>query len=351
MSRTITPEFKQQLLSLGRELEVNLVGNNIDIYGEDINSISMHYEGNILKSVMKQLDIDCNVNIPVGTRFEYYIDIKTRNQQNPLMPILNYDDVDMGGFFVYSSEYQEDTNSYKIVCYDKMLYAMKDYENLNITYPITVREYISALCNHIGLYFNANQTFTNYDKQILSEPYLQYNEDTEQWESLGYTYRDVFDELAQITASTICIDGDTLKIRYITDSQITIDENYMKDINVKFGEMTKPINTVTFKRSADSDVISVSYPSNLPDDEKNEIVIRDNQILNGNNRDEFIDGILERLNGLTYCINDFSSTGIIELDLCDKYYVSITQTDSGGNTNTNTYTCVMFNDEINVKSA
>ena len=96
-----------------------------------------------------------------------------------------------------------------------MLYAMKDYENMNITYPITVRNYINTICTHLGLTFkNSNDEFANYDKEIQNELYLDNT-----GASLGYTFRDVFDELAQATGSTICINetDDELEIRYINE--------------------------------------------------------------------------------------------------------------------------------------
>ena len=139
-----------------------------------------------------------------------------------------------------------------------------------------------------------------------------------------------------------------LKFSY-TNTLDTIDEEYFKDINVNFGEMSKPINTITFKRAGDSDCISLSYPEDLADEDKNEIAISDNQILAYDNRDEYLQDILDQLYGLSYAINDYSSTGITFYDLCDRYNASITKTDDEGNTlETTTYSCIMLNDEINI---
>ena len=59
--------------------------------------------------------------------------------------------------------------------------------------------------------------------------------------------------------------------------------------------------------------------------------------MNFNNRDEFLPEILGELNGLEYYLNDFASTGIAYYDLCDRYNVKVGD---------NTYSCIMFNDEI-----
>lgn len=472
--KTHTQDFKDQIKEMGRELDskITYILNNetIELGAEELNSITPHYQGAILKSVMKQLDIDSNEDIPLGTEINYQFGVKVNN---------SYEYLDYGNYIVYSSEKQEDTRSYKIIAYDKMLYSMVDYVSVGVTYPCTIRDYISAICTHLNLTFkNASDTFVNYDKTLANELYLDENGN-----SLGYTFRDVLDELAQVTASTICLDkNDQLEIRYIQssggqpqelfdydyqvenqynssgtiqtneryvlnnetitivrdksnygryfmnklelpsdtyylsftptlsgntkevsfsikdlDNQVTyedenititdgvettleftlsqtttiaielqprtsssgtlsftnvslnngeiignddtIDEDYLKNINVNFGEKFGPINTISLKRSGDSDVISQSIPSNLSDDQKIEIAISDNQILNGNNRDEYLDGILNKLYGLEYYINDFSSTGICYLDLCDRYNVNV---------DNKIYSCIMFNDEVDI---
>ena len=333
--KTISQDYKDAIKTMGREIDAKITytlnNETIELGGEMLNSITPHYEGGILKSVMKQLDIDSNQDIPIGTILNAQFGVFTGSQ---------YEYISFGNFIVYSSEKQEDLKSYKIVCYDKMLYAMKDYESF-ATYPISVRNYINALCTHLNLTFaNISDNFVNYDREIPSELFLDANGD-----SLNYTFRDVLDQLAQITASTICInDDDELEIRYINDTEDTIDGEFLKDINVNFGEMYGPINTITFKRSADADAISRSIPSNLSDDLKNEIAISDNQFLNDDNRGDYIDAILNQLYGLEYYLNDYVSTGITYYDLCDKYNVEI-EDEEGQIT---TYSCIMFNDEIQI---
>ena len=113
-----------------------------------------------------------------------------------------------------------------------------------------------------------------------------------------------------------------------------IDENFLRDINVNFGEKFGAINTIVLSRSADSD--SVYYPEVLPE-KPYEIKISDNQIMNGNNRADFLPDIYEKLNGLEFYTNDFVSTGICYLELGDRYNVKIGE---------NVYSCVMLNDEV-----
>lgn len=375
-----TNEFKNAIKMLGREIDSKITLNGEIIDSEHINSISLHYEGAILKSVMKQLDLDIDRDIPINSVLNAQFGVKVNGV---------YEYLNLGNFVVYKSEKQEDLSSYKITCYDKILYSMKEYETpkvngTEITYPITIRNYLSAICSHLGLTFaNSSDTFTNYDKEIPYELYLD-----SEGNSLNYTFRDVLDELAEVTASTICINendeleirylkivGDTTKVsgtsiyitdaikqgflydgvnnitqtnsnlpfemelEYITQSDFeTIDEEFLKDINVNFGEKYGPINTVVLTRS-EVDSISQSIPEDLADEDKKAIKIVDNQIMNFNDRDTYLTEILNRLYGLEYYINDFASTGICYLDLCDMYGVSIED---------KVYKCLMLNDEINI---
>ena len=320
--KTHTNSFKEQIKLMGKEIDSRITFGDTVLGKDDLNAVTPSYQGAILKSVMKQLDIDSNVEIPIGTILKYEFGLKVNGE---------YEYINYGNYVVYSIEKQEDTNSYKITCYDKLLYSMLDYVKLPITYPISIRDYINSLSTVLGLKFaNINDNFVNYDKAILTELYLD-NEGN----SIGYTFRDVLDELAQVTASTICLnENDELEIRYINETEDLIDEEYLKDVNVNFGEKFGPINTIVLSRSAGSD--NIYYPENLPD-EPYELKISDNQIMNGNNRADFLPDIYNKLNGLEFYTNDFVSPGICYYDLCDRYSVKV------GN---NTYSCVMFNDEI-----
>ena len=314
--KTHTIDFKNQLTELGRELRGVITYNNTELE-EEIYSITPHYNADLLKSVMKQLDIELSVDIPLNTIINCQIGIKVNN---------NYEMLNYGNYVVYKSEKQEDTGTYKIICYDKLLYSMKQNEDLGIEYPIKIKDYLIALGNKIGLSV-ANTTFYNQDMKIPSELYL----------GQEYTYRDILDEIAQATGSIICLnENDEIQVKYPTQTNDTIDEEFLKDVNVDFGQMYGAINTIVLSRSGESD--NVYYPETLPENPI-EIKIKDNQIMNFNNRSDYLQGIYNALNGLYYYINDFTSTGILYYDVGDLYNVKIGE---------NTYQCLMLNDETKV---
>ena len=195
-----TNDFKTTIKEFGREIDSKIMYGTTELGKEQLNSVTPHYESSLLKSVMKQLDIDSNVDIPLETVINYQFGVKVGNEYE----YLNY-----GNYVVYKSEKQEDTRSWKITCYDKMLYAMKDYESLGVTYPITIKNYLEAICTKLGLTLASND-FVNANKEITSELYLD-----SEGNSLEYTYRDVLDEIAQTTASVICInENDELEVKY-----------------------------------------------------------------------------------------------------------------------------------------
>ena len=314
-----TIDFKSQLTELGRQLRGIITYGNTTLE-EEINAITPHYEADILKSVMKQLDLELTVDIPLNTVLNCKIGILVNGDYE----MLNY-----GNYVVYNSEKQEDTGTYKITCYDKLLYSMKQNEDLGIEYPIKIKDYLIALGNKIGLSV-ANTTFYNQDLQIPSELYL----------GQEYTYRDILDEIAQATGSIICLnENDEIFVKYPTQTNDTIDEDYLKDINVDFGQKYGVINSIVLSRSGESDNVYLRDEQSVEENGLTEVKIVDNQIMNFNNRSDYLQGILNALNGLYYYLNDFNSTGILYYEVGDLYNVRIGE---------NTYQCLMLNDEVNV---
>lgn len=325
--KTHTNRFKEEIGSNGRQLDsiitykLNGVTQTLTI--EQLNGVTPTFQGAILKSVMKQLDVDSNVDIPIGTSINYKFGVLVDG---------TFEYLNFGNYIVYSSEKQEDLESYKLICYDKLLFSMMDNQDLEVAYPISVRDYLKALCNKLGLQFkNSNDNFVNYSRMIQKELYV----------GQEYTYRDILDELAQVTASTICLnENDELELRYISNNAVdTIDEEYLKDININFSEKYGKVNSIVLSRSGESDNVYLRDEESVQANGLCELKIVDNQIMNWNDRSDYLPEILDKLDGLEYYINDFVSTGIAYLELCDRYNVKIGD---------NIYSCVMLNDEIEI---
>lgn len=354
--KNVSEKFIKEITSYGRMLDTIITytinGKEYFLDSDTLFSVTPHFEGNILKSVMKQLDIESSVAIPkdtvINVKFGVQVDLSLTVAEVHAMKVnrLNeipvnllssglkgFEYIDLGNYIVSKdAEYNADTMSYSHTCYDKMLSSMKDYEDMKITFPIKVKDYIKKLCDYIGLTFASyNDNFANCDKELTADYYTGYY----------YTFRDVLDELAQVTASTICINSnDELEIRYIPKkSAIELNEDYFKDTNVTFDNLYGPINSIVLSRSGESDNIYLQDEESIENNGLCELKIIDNQIMNYNDRSDYLPAILEKLNGLTYCTNNFDSRGICFLDLCDRYTANV---------HGKLYDCVLFNDEIKI---
>ena len=312
-------DFKNVIKKLGRKIDSVITYGNTTLHDE-LYSVTPMYEGNLLKSIMKQLDVESLVDIPKDTVINYQLKVLVGN---------SYETMNFGNYVVVQSEKQEDKGTYKITCYDKMIYSMKQNASLGISYPITVKNYLKAVASRIGLQVEET-TFKNQDILINQELYA----------GLDYTYRDILDEIAQATGSIIVINSnDKIEVKYPNVTNDTIDEEFLKDINVTFKEKYGPVNSIVLSRSGESDNVYLQDEESIIQNGLCEVKIVDNQIMNWNDRANYLQGILEALDGLYFYMNDFSSTGIIYYDIYDIYNVQIGQ---------NTYQCLMLNDEVNI---
>ena len=359
-------DFKNEIKNYGRQFTDRIWWYGIsqveELTDNEITYINYNVNTSLFKSVMQELTFETTYNGNIG--IPIYYDCELEGVTGSPIQFKKFNQV--------KKEERKDTKSYRYTCYDNMIKTMKDYETfLNATsdntfttdknyyyydnneskykrytsdrtgnpsslglyesaFPMTIRDYINAICTRVGITFaDASNTFTNYDKNVLQEHYVDVD-----LNSMGYTYRDVLDDLAEATGSFICINiNGQLCIKGITNTNDTIDENYFKDSNVNIGKHYGAINVVVLSRN-DSD--NLYYPSTIPQDPV-EIKINDNPILEQTNREDFIQGIYNNVNGLEFYLNDFNSTGIMYYEVGDLYNVSIDGT---------TYPCLMLNDSI-----
>lgn len=327
--KKIPNNFLQELTKNGRQTDAIITyqenGNTVTLDSDEIIAIKPMKKTQLLKSLMKECDIETANPIPKDTQINIKIGLLINHE---------YKYINLGNFIIYNEpEYNADTLSYTMKAYDKILYSMVDYKDMEVTYPISVRDFINKICQKIGLIFkNANDEFANYDKMILVDSYTGYD----------YKVRDVLDELAQVTASIICINDETdeLEIRYPNQTNLTLNEDYLKDVNVEIKEKFGPINTITLSRGAEADNVYLDDLSSVIANGVCEIKIKDNQIMNFNDRSDYLPDILNKLKGLEYYIIDIESTGIMILDIYDLFKFSIWEEE---------YNCLLLNDELNIQ--
>ena len=346
--KTHTSQYKENIKLLGRQIDSKITYNSnnkeVVLNGKKLNSVTPILNSDLLKSVMKELYIDSNIEITKGTIVNYKFGLKVGD---------NFEYLDYGNYIVNSSEYNADTKSYSIKCYDYMLKTMIDYKKLNITYPIMIKDYVKTICTYCGLEFASyNDDFTNSTKLIKNDYF----------DNGKNTFRDILDYLAQLVGGWICINqNDKVEIRYTNETNETFDTDFLKDVNVNFGKVFGPVNSVVFSRGNGSDNIYRKDDSSIEQNGLCEIKISDNPFLEDSDRDTFIDGVFNRLKGLEFNIIDISSTGIGYLELGDFYNFDIKKsipalksgiTKSGlekaRSETKSIYKCLMINDEFDV---
>lgn len=335
---THTIQFKEKLVSLGKQQDVQITFGNTTLGIEDIVSVKPNFKGNILKTIMQGIDIRSYVEIPKGTIINVKWGLKIDNE---------YEYLEFNNYEVYSCEKEENSNTYYIIAYDKLIKAKENYTELNLEYPITLKQFIIALAEDIGLTFTQTG-FVNENRQLNSDKF----------KDIGYNKMDVLDDIAEATASTIIVKNGELILAYIEsngfpvnetltiEGQVinevleiteeaeieneililnreveTFDEEYIKTNLAEF-KTFGPINSVVLSRSV-SDNIYRKDDTSIENNGLYEIIIKDNQLLNDNNRENYIEPIYNRLHGLSWTICDFTTVGIGYLEPLDNFLVKI----------------------------
>ena len=300
----------------------------IEIPEEKIYSVDIIKNGSLLKSLMKQCNVEMKYDLNIGQIFDVKLGLLINN---------SYEYIDYGAFIVYSKEYNIENETWQYICYDKMLWAMKKYTRLNITYPITVKNYLTAIANKVGFSF-LNSNFQNQDKLIYKDYFA----------GKDVTYRDILDKLAEVTGGNILVHyygnfpiaSESLCVAYPTETNDTIDETNLRDININFGQQFGPVNKIEAYDKENNLYTVVSDSTSIEQNGETKISITNNPFIFNGEEESICQNILNQLKNVTYSINDFSTTGICYYDYLDLFTVSV------NNTN---YKCLLLNNEIKLQ--
>lgn len=318
--KTVNQNFKNNIKKYGRMLDAQITIGEAFIDKHDINSIIPTFNTSLFKTVMFGLEIDSNIAIPKNTNIDVKIGVRFESS--------TYDYLNFNGYKVSKNDRQEDTDSYKIIAYDRMKEAMIDYD-MQVTYPISVKDYLILIFNKLSWDTSGIPAiFINSTKLIRQDIHS----------GIKYTYRDVLDELCTITGSFIYWKEGVPKLLYITETNEIIDEESLNQDNIVVGEKYL-INSLVFSRAEDSDTIYRKDDASINTNGLYEFKIKDNQILSTNYRDDFIDELFTYLKTLNYYVYDIESPGIMYFEPADMFTISV---------NGNTYSTVILNDEITI---
>lgn len=341
--------FKEAINSYGKEITASFDCGGVLYKDEQIISMNPHYEGSLLRSVMKCLDIEIK-NLPENAGAIVGVAIAdkavvgigdigdTSIIRAPKFGVkapgdMDYSYIQYGTYIVKEKKYDEEQGTELLECYDLMLLSMTPYD-LAMEYPleiteetpaITVKDLLDAICGRFG-WAKRYTTFINSDKVIDREKY-----------DASYTFRDVLDEISQVAGGMIAFVGDELDVIYPTDNGGVIDSSNLKTL--KMGAVYGPINSVVLSRSPQEDNIYRRDDDSIEANGLTEIRIENNQIMDSH-REDFIDNILGALRGLRFELYELESFGIGYLNLGDLFTI---QTPDG-----ESHTALMLCDDLEI---
>lgn len=287
-----------------------------------INNVNVLFNTSLLKTTCKSVQIDCNNKIEVGTKINVRIGVYI--PENDDFEYVNYGDY----YIIDEPVYQADTKSYLITAYDKMVQSMVDYDSnpLSITYPITHKNLIKAICSKLGW----EEELGTYDCETTEIKENIYS-------GQGLTYRDILDDLNGAMGGSLMFAIDNQLIcKQPTETNLIIEDDDLKDTNVDFGDKYGPVNALTISSNKDVIIDNREDSSSIQENGKTEFKLNDN-LLMIKQSDDFIDDLFNKIDGLEYNIFDVSSTGILIIEPLDIFTFRHDGVD---------YKTIMLNDDI-----
>ncbi len=341
--------FKTAIQEYGKEITASFVCNGVTYSGNRIVTMNPHYEGKMFSTVMRCMDIQLEgvqdlysvgaaragvavAGVAVVGLPEVVISSKAEIR-SPVFGVkapgdYSYSYKEFGTYIVNSQKYDDDTQTLNLECYDLMLQSMipydlvldrgdaptqyngeqptqdEDYGEAPIAPWITVMDLLDAICVRLNWtpgYTDFTNSWVEIDRDIFDS---------------SYTFRDVLDQIAQVAAGVIAFKDDKLCVLYPTSTGETIDASNLRSLTI--GEKYGPVNSVVLARTPQEDNIYAFDEESVTENGLTEIKIENNQIMDSH-REDFIDAILERVNGLEFWMYDLQSFGIGYLDLCDLF--------------------------------
>ena len=305
--------FKEAINEYGKQITASFVYSGVLYKEEQILSMNPRYEGSLLKTVMKCLDIELDrelledtsavVGIAIAGKAVAGVGSITDDNtiKTPKFGVkapgdADYSYIEYGTYLIKEATKDEGEHSIRLECYDLMLQSMIPYDlSLDYSQGITVKDLLDAICDRF-MWNKGYTTFHNCDVLIDEEKY-----------DVSDTFRDVLDDIAEVAGGMIGFVGDALQVMYPTDSGEVIDEENLKSL--KIGKKYGPINSVVLSRSPQEDNIYRQDTDSIKKNSITEIRIENNQIMDSH-REDFMDGICNALFGLSFTLYELESFGI-----------------------------------------
>ena len=289
----VSDDFKTAMKQPVKEIQAYLTADGVDIRDDsDLISFKVSCDSGLCKSAMRKLEAQyLGEHNLLGKWVTAGFGVKLASGA--------YEYLKYGSFLVSELTFTKDTGVTSIVAYDKMVNAMQAYTPLNVEYPIDLYTYTQKLCEACNLELG-NTAFDVHGDWLI---------EGELWENIsGITYRDIFVQIAQVTAST-CIAGNDDKIYFkpltATGEQLTYDNMFKLKLEPVYGE----INSVVLSRTPQEDNIYLRDEASIQTNGLTEFKIENNEIVD-KSRETAITPIYDALHGVSYYPFETTTEGL-----------------------------------------
>lgn len=297
----VSEDFKLAMKQPVKELSAYIKNDDITITDADnLISFKISCESEICKTAMKKIEIKCygDYNF-LGNWFKAGFGVKLPNNK--------YEYLDYGSFLIDKVTTAKDTGITTAIGYDKMVSSMITYKEQTINYPLTLYNYAKKMCEQCNLVLYNENFIANNNFLIYEDLYKNIN---------GITYRDIFVQIAEATATTCIIKDDKVYFKPIieTDEKLTYYNMKKLSLEEKYGE----INCVVLSRTPAED--NIYYPETTEETQINEFKIENNEIVD-KRREEAIVPIYNVLNGLNFYPFETTTEGLGWYEIADSFNI------------------------------
>ena len=300
----VSDDFKLAMKQPVKELQAFIGVEDTAIRDEDdLISYKISGDGGLCKTVMRKIEIKHlgNHNL-LGKWATAGFSVK--------LPSGAFEPLYYGSFMATEVTTSKDTDVTSVVGYDKMINAMVPYLPLTVEYPIDLFTYTQELCKACDLELGNTEFEVNGDLIVERELFENIN---------GITYRDIFTQIAQATAST-CIVGNDDKIYfkpiYATGEQLTYDNMFKLNLEAIYGE----INSVVLSRTPQEDNVYLRDEESITVNGLTEFKIENNEFLD-KDRETAIIPLFNALKGLSYYPFEATTEGLGWYEIADNFNI------------------------------
>lgn len=320
----VSNDFKTAMKQPVKQLDayIKLDENNEITSSDDLISFKISCDTGMCKSAMRKLEGSyLGEHNLLGQWVHVGFGVK--------LPSDTFEYLDYGSFLITEITTSKDTGVTSITGYDKMINSMKEYGVLSIEYPVGLYEYTKQLCLSCGLELGNTSFSTHNNWQITQEL----------WENIdGITYRDIFVQIAQVTATTCIISNDDkIYFKSIYDTGETLTYDNMKKLKLEpiYGE----INSVVLSRTPQEDNIYMRDETSIEENGLTEFKIENNEIID-KDRDNAMTPIYNALHGISYYPFETTTEGLGWYEIADNFDII--------NDTNDTFNTTLFNFSIQI---